>query len=117
MSGTEIGDASLGVVSQHLGLLEELDLRACVRVTDAGLEMLVTPGRPLLLSLCQVNLCRCLAVTDAGLPHLAALQRLKRLDVTRIPGVTREGCSRFLQGYTWRPLTTASPGVIAAVVE
>lgn len=115
LSGTEVGDASLGLISTHMGLLESLDLRACMRVTDAGAEALVSQGKPLLMSLLSLNLCRCLGLTDKCFGSLTCLQRLRRLDVSRIPHITRGACYRFIQQYTWRPLHMASPTIFTAV--
>lgn len=115
LSGTEVGDASLGLISTHMGLLESLDLRACMRVTDAGAEALVSQGKPLLMSLLSLNLCRCLGLTDKCFGSLTCLQRLRRLDMSRIPHITRGACYRFIQQYTWRPLHMASPTIFTAV--
>ncbi|KAL8580313.1 hypothetical protein ACOMHN_030937 [Nucella lapillus] len=111
LSGTEIGDSSLALVSAHLGLLESLDLRACMKVTDAGMEALVTQGRPILMSLLSLNLCRCWGLTDKCLVSLTALQRMRHLDISRIPHITRSALYHFSQQYTWRPLSMTSPAV------
>jgi F-box/leucine-rich repeat protein 10/11 len=117
LSGTEVGDEGLALISAHLAFLESLDVRACMRLTDTGLDALAMPGRNLLLSLQSLNLCRCVAVTDRCFTALCALQRLRHLDVSRIPGVTRQACCRFAQVYTWRTLhtTALSPAVFTAV--
>lgn len=117
LSGTEVGDPSLALISAHMGLLESLDLRACMRVTDGGMEALVSQGRPLPMSLLALNLCRCLGLTDRCFGSLARLQRLRRLDISRVPHITRSACCRFVQHYTWRPLAMTSPTVFAAVDE
>ncbi|XP_076434796.1 lysine-specific demethylase 2B-like [Babylonia areolata] len=111
LSGTEVGDSSLGLVSAHLGLLETLDLRACMKLTDAGLQALVTQGRPLLMSLLSLNLCRCWGLTDRCLTSLMALQRMRHLDVSRIPTISRPALYHFSQHYSWRPLQMASLAV------
>ncbi|KAK7087382.1 hypothetical protein V1264_021442 [Littorina saxatilis] len=117
LSGTEVGDTSLALISTHLGLLETLDLRACMRVTDAGMEGLVSQGRPLLMSLLSLNLCRCLGLSDKCLASLTCLQRLRRLDISRVPHITRAACCHFVQNFTWRTIHMVQPAVFVAVVE
>nr|KAG5691894.1 hypothetical protein BaRGS_033340 [Batillaria attramentaria] len=115
LSGTEINDSSLELISAHLPLLEVLNLTCCMRITDAGLEALACQGRPLLLSLQALCLVRCLGLTDKCLPPLANLQRLRSLNLSKIPHISRTACSRFLQQYSYRQLSMTVPGIFSVV--
>ncbi|XP_025092678.1 lysine-specific demethylase 2A-like isoform X3 [Pomacea canaliculata] len=115
LGGTEISDASLGLISDHLGLLEVLNLTCCMRITDMGLEALACKGRPLVLSLKDVCLCRCLGLTDKCFLSLMALQRLHSLDVSKIPHLSRTACGHFLHQYSYRKLQYSGSGVFMAV--
>jgi hypothetical protein len=60
------------------------------QITDRSLEIL---GR--MRSLEQIDLYECNGVTDSGLVHLAALPRLREVNLDSLPGVTLEGTRVF----------------------
>jgi hypothetical protein len=60
------------------------------QITDRSLEIL---GR--MQSLEQIDLYECNGVTDSGLVHLAALPRLREVNLDSLPGVTLEGTRVF----------------------
>ena len=63
-------------------------------ITDRSLEIL---GR--MPSLEQIDLYECNHVTDAGLPFLAALPRLREVNLDCLPGVTLDGTRSSRRTY------------------
>lgn len=115
LSGTEISDASLGLISMHLAFLEALHLTCCMHITDTGLENLACFGRPLLQSLQVLILCRCMGLTDKCFVPLVNLQQLHTLNLSKIPHITRGACSRFMQQYSYRQLKMFVHGMFSAL--
>jgi hypothetical protein len=91
-----VTDAELASLDQlrDLTALQDLDLRGCGRVTDAGLAHLAG-----LTALQVLSLRGCENMTDAGLAHLAGLTALQDLDLEWCKNVTDAGLAH-LQGLT-----------------
>jgi hypothetical protein len=110
---SEVDDALLGVISGGaLPLLTSLSLAACPQISGAGIKVLVTKLpelRKLGLSECNVDaatvleiarkcaqleeilLRRCILVNDAALERLSTLDKLRKLDLSGIVGLTEAG--------------------------
>src|SRR5205085_4832055 len=72
------------------------------KITDRSLEILGQMD-----SLVQVELSECEGVTGAALVHLAALPRLREVELAGLPGVTLAGTRVFpvrvrVKYWTWR---------------
>ena len=111
LTGTEVDDSCLELISVHLVFLQSLELSACMRLTDTGVGSLTTPGRPLVRSLSALSLYRCLSLTDKCLEVLVSLQNLRRLDLSRIPGITVSAYRWFQDHYTWRCLQMTTQAI------
>jgi hypothetical protein len=72
-----ITDAGVAVVCGALHQLQSLTLGGCVKITDAGLQHLIT-----LQLLRTLDLWGVVRITDAGLQHVAGLKQLKSLNLT-----------------------------------
>ncbi len=82
--GCRITDAGLERLTAWRRL-EELRLANCPKITDSGLTHLKKLPNLTTLTLHQRHNARTMFVTDAGLAHVADLQQLQELRITRIP--------------------------------
>ena len=59
LSGTDVGDLTLSLISQHLSLLVELDLSYCIKITNRGIVNLADKKAVLKVTLAHVNFTSC----------------------------------------------------------
>jgi hypothetical protein len=87
----ETGDRA----TEHLAALPSLQFyyAGATKITDRSLEILAG-----MASLEELEFWQCAGITTEGIARLAALQRLRRLSLDGLPGVSREVVSRFAAG-------------------
>jgi hypothetical protein len=88
MDCEETGDEA----TTHISRLPTLEkyFASSTKITDRSLALLAT-----MHSLTEVQLSDCFRVTDAGIAELAALPRLRRLDLEAMPGVSNASLRVF----------------------
>lgn len=89
LDGTSVGDTAL-LVATIFPHLAHLDFNSSA-VSDLGLKILAKRGA----SLTEVGAARCSSITDAGLVALAALPRLRYVDVTGCSSISPSALSLF----------------------
>ncbi|GLH03864.1 JmjC domain-containing histone demethylation protein 1 [Gryllus bimaculatus] len=95
LAGCDISDVAFRYVTQHLPLLETLDVSSCQRVTDAGVAQLATPPAATIETLVNLDLSNCRHITDSSLEHLARCEGLKRVDLRHTPNVTAAAVAKL----------------------
>ena len=105
LSGTEISDDSLRMITVYLSRLEILKICYCTRITDEGIQSLASFRSATQETLRVLNLSGCRQLTDLSLQALQNFSNLKELDVSNCIKMTPEKCSEFhldtLVKYKW----------------
>ncbi|XP_060587380.1 lysine-specific demethylase 2A-like isoform X2 [Ruditapes philippinarum] len=92
LSGTEITDTSLELMTLHLSHLEELNISYCTRITDRGIQILASSKSPTQDSLKVLNICGCRGLTEVSLDAIKNFSKLKELYATNCIRIPTERC-------------------------
>ena len=81
-----ITDSGINDLTRHMANLNSLNLRCCLKITDAGIN-----GLRNMASLTSLNLSNCSNITDAGLKDLGRMSNLTSLDLSNCSKITDAG--------------------------
>ncbi|XP_066465732.1 lysine-specific demethylase 2B isoform X2 [Tiliqua scincoides] len=96
LSGLDITDASLRLITRHMPLLSKLDLSYCNHMTDQSINLLTAVGTTTRDSLTEVILQDCNKVTGQCLSYFKRCGSICRIDLRYCKQVTKEGCEQFI---------------------
>ncbi|KAJ6656616.1 hypothetical protein lerEdw1_003503 [Lerista edwardsae] len=96
LSGLDITDASLRLITRHLPLLARLNLSYCNHMTDQSINLLTAVGTTTRDSLTEVVLQDCHKVTGQCLSYFKRCGSICRIDLRCCKQVTKEGCEQFI---------------------
>ncbi|KAL4224329.1 Lysine-specific demethylase 2A [Mactra antiquata] len=92
LSGTEVTDASLELMTIHLSQLEELNISYCTRVMDHGIKMLASSKSAIQDSLKCLNISGCRGLTETSVEAIRNLSSLEELYVVNCIRIPVERC-------------------------
>ncbi|XP_053376119.1 lysine-specific demethylase 2B-like isoform X2 [Mercenaria mercenaria] len=92
LSGTEITDVSLELMTLHLAQLEELNISYCTRITDRGIQILASSKSPTQDSLKVLNISGCRGLTEVSLDAIKNFSKLKELFAMNCIRIPTERC-------------------------
>lgn len=92
LSGTEITDVSLELMTLHLSQLEELNVSYCTRITDRGIQILASSKSATQDSLKVLNISGCRGLTELSLDAIKNFSKLKELYAVNCIRIPVEKC-------------------------
>ena len=93
------------MMTEHLRVLEHLNVSYCTRVTDAGIRVLVTTGSPLQDTLRSLDVSGCRQLTEGALLEARKIKSLTEFSVLYCIKIPGEKCRTFkkngLEKFKW----------------
>ncbi|XP_054166951.1 lysine-specific demethylase 2A-like [Oppia nitens] len=96
LSGLNISDKSLRLITQNLTFVTRIDISSCRQITDFGIAGLATTKAK---HLTELNLSGCRKISDMSLQSLRCCPSIIHLDVRECPQVNRSACHQFISQY------------------
>ncbi|XP_078081249.1 lysine-specific demethylase 2B-like isoform X3 [Mustelus asterias] len=104
LTGLDITDCSLALMTRHMPMLNKLDLSQCNHVTDQSIALLTAPGSSTRETLSEINLSGCHRLTDQCLLLLKHCPNLTRIDLRNCKLISPQACQQLMEG-----LATVAP--------
>ena len=103
VAGTEITDASLNIMTEHLSRLEVLDLSYCTRITDKAIYYLSNSKAATQETLRHLILTGCRQLTEVSLQMIKSFKYLTEVNVSGCKEISRDKLRHFrMQGLKFR---------------
>jgi hypothetical protein len=96
LTGSQITDTSLQLVSRHSSCLVKLDCSYCSALTDHAIEWLTSVGSPSRNTLQDIDLSGCSKLTDLSIHYLSRCSHLARLDLGLCDDVSLKACESLV---------------------
>lgn len=97
VSGSEVTDMSMALITGHLTQLEHLNMSYCARITDQGIQLLTDMETPLMENLKSLNISGCRQLTDTAIDAVSKFQCLVELETVNCIRISNEMCKSFQQ--------------------
>ncbi|XP_060069633.1 lysine-specific demethylase 2B-like [Ylistrum balloti] len=89
LAGTGITDSSLALMAEHLTRMENLDLSYCTKLSNAGMEVLLSPHWSIHKTIKKMDLSGCRRITEAVLDLLSACNKLRLVVARNCTGISK----------------------------
>lgn len=104
VSGTEITEASLGLIGQHCPSLTTLDISFCMHVKNQGVAVLCQ-RREFQETISSVNMSGCCHLTSECLDSMKMCSHLKFVSLKNCQNIALSACQKFASEYNHHSFT------------
>ncbi|XP_069134817.1 lysine-specific demethylase 2B-like isoform X1 [Argopecten irradians] len=89
LAGTGITDSSLALMAEHLTRMENMDLSYCTKLSNAGMEVLLSPHWSIRKTIRKIDISGCRRITEAVLDLLSACNKLRLVVARNCTGISK----------------------------
>ncbi|OWF40995.1 lysine-specific demethylase 2A-like [Mizuhopecten yessoensis] len=89
LAGTGITDSSLALMAEHLTRMENLDLSYCTKLSNAGMEVLLSPHWSIHKTIRKIDISGCRRITESVLDLLTACNKLRLVVARNCTGISK----------------------------
>ncbi|XP_033747428.1 lysine-specific demethylase 2A-like [Pecten maximus] len=89
LAGTGITDSSLALMAEHLTRMENMDLSYCTKLSNTGMEVLLSPHWSIHKTIRKIDVSGCRRITEAVLDLFSACNKLKMVIARNCTGISK----------------------------